>query len=137
MHHNHGLAIVIVFLLAQFLHIILKAGAVKTSKLNGIGSYADYLANYGTAISSRLLLAFGLLLVWMQNPEILTIWVNNVPWVIDHLGKVNLSLNAGTAFVFGYVVDSLLDKLPVLVPWLRPWMAKEVPLPKDEVKADG
>jgi hypothetical protein len=132
MHHNHGFAIVLVFLLSQFVHILLKAGAARNSSLNGIQSYRQYLENCGQAIASRLIFAFAILLVWMKNPDVLTVYVNGIPWVTAHLGNINLSLNAGTAFMFGYTFDSLLDKLPVAVPWLRPWLSgKEVPLKQD------
>jgi len=127
MPQNHYFAVVIVFLLAQMVHIMLKAGAVKTSSLNGIWTYRQYLDEYGLAISGRLVFAFAVLLVWMQNPDVLTAWVNSIPWVVEHLGRVNLSLNIGTVFLFGYTFDSLLDKLPVVIPWLRPWLGKEVP----------
>ncbi len=127
MRHNQGVYVFGVFLLSQFLHIFLRALATRQSRLNGVKSLAQYIDHYGLAISCRLVAAFALLLLWMQNPQVLTEYANRHQWIIDHLGRVNLTLNAGTAFVFGYFIDSLLDMLPVVFPWLRPWLGKEVP----------
>jgi hypothetical protein len=128
------LATALAFMLAQSLHIALKAAAAKASALNGIAGYRDYLKHHGAFIAARLAFALCLLLFWFQNPDVLTAYVTHLDWVRRHLGQVRLPLNPATAFIVGYCLDSLLDKLPVVAPFLRPWLAKEVP-PRDDPRA--
>ncbi len=140
MHHNHYFAVFLIFLLAQFIHLWFQAKGKIGSKLNGIESYKQYLDNYGTGIWKRMFFNLGCYLVWTRNPDILTNAANCSTWVSAHVGRVNLGLDAATAFLVGYILDSFIDKLPVVFPWLRPWFGQEVPLPRrveDSPKANA
>jgi hypothetical protein len=130
-HHNHYVSVMVVFVLAQLLHIFMRAMGVRHSKLTGITSYKQYFDEYGWGILSNFIVAFGLLLFWIMNPQILTNAASRSQWVINHVGPINLPLNPVTAAIFGYTIDSIIGKLawilPIVFPWLRPWLGREVP----------
>jgi len=118
----------------QFFHVLLRAWAAMNSKLNGIESYEQFFKTHAVPILVRLFLGVLGMLLWFSVPELFSQPIKALASLahID-VGARPLPLNPATAGVFGYFLDSLLDKLALMVPALR----REIPPVNGQPDAGG
>ncbi len=107
------------YLLGQFLHVLKRAGMAVRSKSNSIRSRIEFIAFSWDALLVRVVLCAGLLAALLTNPRGLT-------KLMAMLGAgitADISVDPGTALIFGYFADSVLDWLVSKIPMLQ----KELP----------
>jgi len=106
------------YLLGQFLNTLLRATAIIQSPLSGIASYRQFALKHAPVIAVRVFASVMLMLIGQQSPVF--------SQITEFVGKTagNAAL-AGVAGISGLGIDTLLDKLSVLVPALR----RDVPPP--------
>jgi hypothetical protein len=88
---------------AQWIHIAGRAEASASSKLSGIESIRHFIGFNRWEIYGRLCWQNGLMLWWMNDPDLLT----NLVGVVAH--NFSIPLNIGTAILYGYAADSFFD----------------------------
>jgi hypothetical protein len=123
MHHPHIIFLLLICTLGQILRIMLKAGGSKQSKLSGVKSMRQYVEINSKFIAGRFVFASFLLWIWIMNPGMVEKLINGIPLVTKYVGYINYPLNALTAAIWGYMADSLLDKLALVFPFLQ----KDIP----------
>ena len=107
------------YLLGQFLHILKRAGMAVRSKSNSIRSRVAFITFSWDVLLVRVVLCAGLFAALLTNPH-------GVTKLIGMLGTgipVDISVDSGTALIFGYFADSVLDWLVSKIPMLQ----KELP----------
>ena len=108
------------YLIGVLLHAWLKAGSVIGSKLNGVGTYQQYIAINGPALSMRFFVATLGMLWWTWHPN-----MSFSP--LAHLVGLNIPMNVPldpvTAGAYGIFADTLLDLVAARIPLLQ----KEIP----------
>ena len=125
MHRAH-FVLYFLFFTGWFFSLLARAYATVSSKLNGVDDYPQYFKIYAVPIVGRLFLSVVSMMFWILNPLVFSTAVLKLlpgDWT-SVLGSNPLPLNPVTAALYGYLVDSLLDKVAMLVPSLR----KEIPL---------
>ncbi len=90
-----------IFLAGWMLHALLQAKASVSSKSNGLRSIREWFALTWQFVFARWFLSALALQLWMEAPAVFG----------ATLGISALPLTKATAGIFGYSVDSLLDKL--------------------------
>jgi hypothetical protein len=119
MYLNTTVMIWALYLLGQFLHVLKRAGMAVRSKSNSIRSRIEFIAFSWDALLVRVVLCAGLLAALLTNPRGLT-------KLMAMLGAgitADISVDPGTALIFGYFADSVLDWLVSKIPMLQ----KELP----------
>ncbi len=117
--HQHTTMIWILYLLGQIVHILKRAGMTVRSKSTSIHSHFEFIAFYWDVLLVRVVLCAGLFWVLLTNPRGLT-------ELFAMLGAgitADISVDLGTALIFGYFADSVLDWLVSKIPMLQ----KELP----------
>lgn len=134
MNHHHYILISLwlCFLVGQYLSVLARAWATVNSKLNGITSYGQFFRVHAVPILIRVFLASMLFMLWRYNTGAFSKTIARLVGATGfQFSGDPFPLNPATAGIFGYFVDSILDKLSVLVPAMR----KEIPPARDEVPA--
>ena len=119
MHHQTTAAIWALYLLGQFVHILKRAGMAVRSKSNRIRSRSEFISFNWDALLIRVVLCSGLFWVLLMNPRSLT-------RIFTLLGAgitADIPVDLGTALIFGYFADSILDWVVNRIPFLQ----KELP----------
>ncbi|MBI1750474.1 MAG: hypothetical protein HY234_03650 [Acidobacteria bacterium] len=117
---EHSIAVIwMLYLLGQFVHILKRAGMAVRSKRNSIHSRIVFIAFYWDALLVRIVLCAGLFWVLQTNPRGLT---NLFALLGVNIGA-DISVDLGSALIFGYFADSVLDWLVSKIPILQ----KELP----------
>jgi hypothetical protein len=108
-----SLSLWLCFALGQFTHVLKRAGMAVRSRTNTLTSRREYLRFYWDALLVRSLLCAALFWLVQRQPALLA-------QVAAAFGAapVELPLTGGTALVFGYFADSILDWLVSRVPAL-------------------
>ncbi len=108
-----SLGVWLLYLLGQFLHVLLTANLAVHSKINGIGSFATYFRTRWIPIACRFFLTtLTFVLIW-NNPDLFD---------IERFVKTTATRIA-IAGILGWFSDSAFDKVLSLIPWLQ----KELP----------
>ncbi len=119
MYQHTTAAVWLLYLLGQFVHMLKRAGMAVRSKSNRIRSRFEFIAFNWDALLIRVVLCAGLFWVLLTNPRGLT-------RILSLLGSdltVDVSVDLGTALIFGYFADSVLDWMVSKIPFLQ----KELP----------
>ncbi len=119
MYQHTTAAIWVLYLLGQFVHMLKRAGMAVRSKSNRIRSRIEFIAFNWDALLVRVVLCAGLFWVLLTNPRSLT-------RILNLLGSdltADVSIDFGTALIFGYFADSVLDWVVSKIPSLQ----KELP----------
>lgn len=115
----------LIYLLAQTINIVAHAGLATRSQYTPWKSVKQYLSAFWPQLLLRISLASGVFILWWSSPS----KVNSV---------IAFPLNYGTAFVYGFFSDGVLDKVVALV---LPQAKIELPSIPDQVpekaKAEG
>lgn len=119
--HPNSAAVWTLYLLGQLIHILKRAGMAVRSKSNRISSRLEYVALHWDALLVRVVLCAGLFWVFLTDPQ-------SVTRVLVLLGAgltADLPVDGGSALIFGYFADSVLDwivsKIPLLQKDLPAW----------------
>ncbi|MCL5287870.1 MAG: hypothetical protein M1453_07755 [Acidobacteria bacterium] len=117
------------YLLGQILHVLKRAGMAVRSKSNSIRSRWEFVVFFWDALLVRVLLCAGLFAALLADPSGLT-------KLLASLGSgvtADITVNPGTALIFGYFADSVLDwlvsKIPMLQKELPAWNGPRHPAP--------
>jgi hypothetical protein len=117
------------FVFGQSLHILKRAGMAVRSKTNSIRSRVEFVAFCWEALLVRLVLCSGLFAALQTNPHGLTKLLTLIGVQIS----AEIPVDPGTALIFGYFADSVLDwlvsKIPVLQKELPTWTEPNPPTP--------
>lgn len=119
MHQHTTTLIWTLYLLGQIVHILKRASMAVRSKSNSIHSRFEFIAFYWDVLLVRVVLCAGLFWVLLTNPRGLT-------KLFAMLGAgftADIPVDLGTALIFGYFADSVLDWLFSKIPMLQ----KELP----------
>lgn len=119
MHLHSTVMIWALYLIGQFLHVLKRAGMAVRSKSNSIRSRMEFVVFSWDALLVRVVLCAGLFAALLTNPHGLT-------RLMAMLGAgiaADISVDPGTALIFGYFADSMLDWLVSKIPMLQ----KELP----------
>jgi hypothetical protein len=118
--------------LGKFFHWFLKADAVVKAPSNTTNSLIEWLKRNRSALAVRAAIGAGCFYIWVHNPEMLTALVRKCSTLLTEdgmmgivrssLATVTIPLNFVTAAAFGYVIDSVLDKLCAKFPFLREYI---------------
>jgi hypothetical protein len=104
-----SLGVWIMYMLGQFLHILLTANLAVHSKINGIASFGIYFKTRWIPIVCRLFLTtLTFVLVW-DNPALVNIES------LMHTTATQIAM----AGILGWFSDSVFDKVLSVVPWLQ------------------
>jgi hypothetical protein len=117
------------YLLGQLLHILKRAGMAVRSKSNSIRSRIEFIEFSWDALVVRIVLCAGLFAALLTNPHGLTRL-----FALFGAGiTVDIFVDPGTALIFGYFADSVLDwlvsKIPMLQKELPTWDESSHPAP--------
>jgi hypothetical protein len=128
--NQHTTAVIwALYLLGQVLHVLKRAGMAVRSRSNSIHSRIEFIAFYWDALLVRLMLCAGLFAALLTNPRGLTKLLGMLGAGIN----ADISVDTGTALVFGYFADSVLDwlvsKIPMLQKELPAWNGPNSPAP--------
>ncbi len=107
------------YLLGQLLHVLKRAGMAVRSNSNSIRSRMEFIAFSWDALLVRIVLCAGLFAALLTNPHGLTKLLAQIGAGIT----ADISIDPGTALIFGYFADSVLDWLVSKIPMLQ----KELP----------
>jgi hypothetical protein len=117
------------YLLGQLLHVLKRAGMAVRSKSNSIRSRVEFIVFSWDALLVRVVLCAGLFAALLTNPHGLT-------RLFALLGAgitADIFVDPGTALIFGYFADSVLDwlvsKIPMLQKELPAWNGSSHPAP--------
>ena len=119
MHYHITAAIWVLYLLGQFVHILKRAGMAVRSKSNCIRSRIEFIAFNWDVLLIRVVLCAGLFWVLVTNPRGLT----RIFMLLGAGITADISVDFGTALIFGYFADSILDWVVSRIPFLQ----KELP----------
>jgi hypothetical protein len=129
MHLNTTVMIWALYLLGQLLHVLKRAGMVVRSKSNSIRSRIEFIVFSWDALLVRVVLCAGLFAALLTNPH-------GLSKLLAMLGagiSADVSVDPGTALIFGYFADSVLDwlvsKIPILQRELPTWNGSSHPAP--------
>lgn len=119
MYNSAAAAIWTLYLMGQFVHILKRAGMAVRSKSNRIATRLEFIAFNWDVLLIRVVLCAGFFWVLLTNPHgltrILTLFGAGIP--------ADVSVDLGSALIFGYFADSVLDWIVSKIPWLQ----KELP----------
>lgn len=107
------------YLVGQFLHILKRAGMAVRSKSNSIHSRIEFIRFSWDALLVRVVLCAGLFAALLTNPS----GLSKLMALLGAGIAANISVDAGTALIFGYFADSILDWVVSKIPMLQ----KELP----------
>jgi len=107
------------YLVGQFLHILKRSGMAVRSKSNSIRTRMEFIVFSWDALFVRVVLCAGLFAAFLTNPSGLT----KLMAILGAGIAANISVDPGTALIFGYFADSMLDWLVSKIPMLQ----KELP----------
>lgn len=128
-HYSALIGFWLCFLVGQYLSILARAWASVTSKLSGIATYGQFFRLHGIPILIRVFLASMGFMLWHSNAAMFSKAIARLVSVTGfNISSDPFPLNPATAGIFGYFVDSILDKISILVPGMR----KEIPPARDE-----
>lgn len=127
MHEHATAAIWTLYLLGQLVHIQKRAGMAVRSKSNRIRSRVEFIAFNWDVLLVRVALCAGLFWVLLTNPRGLT----RIFLLFGAEIPADISVDLGTALIFGYFADSVLDWIVSKIPWLQ----KELPAWNDPGQA--
>lgn len=119
MPEHSSFAVWALYLLGQCVHILKRAGMAVRSKSNSIRSRSAFVAHCWDALLVRLVLCAGLFWWLLADPRSLA---RVLALCGVHLAP-DFSMGLGTALIFGYFADSVLDWLVSRIPILQ----KELP----------
>ena len=118
--------------LGKLLHWWLKADAKVKAANNDTASLRDWAYRNRKALVVRALVGAGIFYFWTISPDMMTSVVRKLSGLLadegfmgiirGSLATVAIPLNVVTAAAFGYVVDSVLDKLCAKLPFLREYI---------------
>ena len=108
------LLVLMFYMLGQFLLVVTTAFLASKSQLNGIRGLAGYFALRWPPLALRWFISLCLFLLVWNNPKVMDLdnWLPNFP---THLGLSG---------IFGWVSDSVLDKVLAII---FPGIMKELP----------
>ena len=104
----------------QAVHVYFKGSKAVKSSLNGIEGWPHYLRVRAPALGVRLFIASMVFGFWTLQPDAVDMAAKGIASHLQEgmirgvLEKVSFPLNVFSGGIFGYFVDSLLDKVPVL-----------------------
>ncbi len=110
------------FAAGQAIHVLKRAGMMVRSPHNGVQTRRAFVQLYWDALAVRAALCAAVFWMVVDQPELLS----SVAGVLGFSGRLELRLNAGTALIFGYFADSILDWAVSRIPIFQ----KEVPQPQ-------
>lgn len=110
----HYFGLLAFYMLAQFLLAISVAYIASKSKLNGISDLVSYFKLRWPPLALRWLISLSLFMLVWNNPHVLNLdaWVPTYP------------MQLGLCGIFGWVSDSVLDKVLALI---FPGVNRELP----------
>ena len=127
MNQQSTILIWLFYLLGQLLHVLKRASMAIRSKSNSLRSRAAYIAFCWDALLVRLVLCAGLFAALLTNPRAVTKLLSGLGVSIS----ADIPMDPGTALIFGYFADSVLDwlvsKIPMLQKDLPAWNGPNFP----------
>jgi len=99
----------------QMVHILKRAGMAVRSRTNSIHSRLEFILFFWDSLLVRVVLCVGLFWVVLSNPRALAALLSLVG--VDL--AIEVPVSRGTALIFGYFADSILDWLVSKIPWLE------------------
>jgi len=123
----------LLYLTGQYISILGRAYGAVNSKLNSIAGYEQWFKLYSIPLLIRAFLAVLAMFYWEYNPDVFSVAVLYYApqkWVdLGLISKHTLSLNPFTAGLLGFVIDSVLDKVLIVISKLPSleWLHLEVP----------
>lgn len=107
------------YFVGQLLHMFKRIDMTKSSKLNGIKTYGDYLKANWISLATRLFLSTMLLGWWSTHADFLNTLFSRFGVTVGF----EIPFTLWTVGIYGLAIDSILDWMVGKIPFLQ----KEVP----------
>lgn len=126
LHHPHIFHVIlwVCFIVGLAVNVFARAAMVSWSKNNPVATVRQYLEQQWGPVSVRAFLLAVVFGLWNIHPagaaQVLEFLADKLSWggAKGMLSEFGLPLNAPVAAMFGYVGDSVLDKVLTRFPWI-------------------